>query len=179
MSSGITPERLRRLLDYDPGTGWLWWKSRPRAEFKSDRAYRAFEARNVGKRAFTATTRNGYKTGRADNKQLFAHRVIWAIVHGEWPPEDIDHINGDKSDNRILNLRIASRSDNCKNRAGWGASRYLGVSRAPNGKWRARINLHGKERGLGVFNAEEEAFAAYLNAAKALHGEFVTFQRMP
>jgi len=117
-----TPERLRQLLDYDPETGKLTWKARDSSQFT--RSYglcgprhqaAVWSAKNAGREAFTYTNEHGYRKGKVDRQVYAAHRVAWAIYYGEWPKQIIDHINGEKSDNRITNLRDVSNSVNMRN----------------------------------------------------------------
>lgn len=131
-----TPEELRALLDYDPDTGVLTWKRRP--------------CLTVGDARFN--TRNAYKTagnrrGRYICVSIYdakhqAHRVIWALVYGVWPPEMIDHIDGDGTNNRLQNLRLATRSQNMENRfAGRNnSSGHVGlIWRADRERWYGQI----------------------------------------
>lgn len=125
--------------------------------------------------AFTADDGSGYRQGRIFGKAFRAHRVAWAITHGEWPSYEIDHINGDRSDNRINNLREASRMENARNRGANinSPSGLKGVSWSKSsGKWRARITAGGPENNLGFFDTAEDAHAAYCVAANKLHREF-------
>jgi hypothetical protein len=138
----ITPELCRQLLRYEPETGKLFWKARPASFFAhsfnrwggiktAETNALIWNRKYAGKEAFTANSR-GYRTGRMFDWQYFAHRVIWAIVYGEWPVVgmDIDHINGDKSDNRIANLRCVSHQENGQNakRPNNNTSGRIGVS---------------------------------------------------
>lgn len=99
-----SPELLRKLLDYDPETGVLTWKERPRDFFESDRNWRWWNTRFSGASALSAIEGGGYKSGRIFGRPTKAHRVAWAIMNGSWPTGEIDHVNGDKTDNRISNL---------------------------------------------------------------------------
>ena len=103
----------------------------------------------------------------------YAHRLAWLFVHGRWPHGDIDHINGDKLDNRIGNLRECSRSENQRNHGLTTRNRsgFKGVSQRRD-RWIATIVVHGKQSYLGTFEAPEQAAIAYLDAAVRLHGEF-------
>lgn len=169
-----SPERLRQLLRYEPETGKLFWLPRAADEFQSARSCASFHARFAGKQAFTANS-YGYRAGRVDNILYVAHRVIWAIIYGEWPAEDIDHINGDRADNRLANLRAASRSENLCNRgmSPRNTSGHKGVYfDAQSGRWRAHIKKSGRFHFLGSFDLLDEALAARRSAETTLHGEF-------
>lgn len=174
-----TPAMLRQLLTYNPDTGELFWIYRKIEMFATKRAHSTWNSRFANKRAFTAVDRmHGYHVGNVNYKLCMAHRVIWALVHGEWPNEDIDHINGDRSDNRLKNLRQASRSENNCN-SGLrvdNTSGYRGVSfNKGYGKWEARIYADKKQHRLGYFDKPEDAHEAYRAASKKYHGEFSRF----
>ncbi|WP_446719173.1 HNH endonuclease signature motif containing protein [Halocynthiibacter sp. C4] len=92
-----------------------------------------------------------------------AHRVIWAMFYGRWPAKDIDHINGDRTDNRISNLRHVSRAENARNssRSSANTSGRTGVYKVKkSGKWNARIRVDGRFINLGFFKEFEAACAA-------------------
>lgn len=146
---------IRQRLKCDPATGELW--------------------RWTGSRwipSFTASDNYGYKVGLYQQRQFKAHRVIWALHYGVWPESEIDHINGVRSDNRIENLRLATRSGQLQNvgiRAS-NTSGYPGVSwHRGRGRWRAAIRCQGAARHIGYFDSAEEAGAAYLEAKARLH----------
>lgn len=104
-----------------------------------------------------------------------AHRLAWLYVYGEWPDAEIDHINGNTGDNRISNLRPATRAQNGANRGRQtnNASGVKGVCwHAQSGKWRAMIRISGKSRHLGLFNDIGAAAAAYARATVNRNGEF-------
>lgn len=102
----MTPFELRQLVEYDPETGFLTWKPRD--------GNARFNSKLAGKPALAQPSK-GYRTGRIKGKNYKAHRAAWAVTHGEWPQGQIDHINGDRSDNRLSNLRAVSQSENGKN----------------------------------------------------------------
>jgi len=142
-----TPEELRKRLRYDPLTGELVWRHYPQA-------CRGWNGRYADKPAFTTTHRHGYKVGRVNRINLKAHRVIMAMVNNKWPPNDVDHINGNRADNRITNLRCATRRENMKNRSlsKNNKSGYQGVSWCKrNKKWVARIKHEGRQKHIGYF----------------------------
>lgn len=94
-----------------------------------------------------------------------AHKLAWRLHYGEWPAQIIDHINGDRSDNRIDNLRLVSHELNCHNSDKPGHSSKTGirgVSAHPNGKFRAKFG----HKQLGYFTTAEEAKAAYEEAKR-------------
>ena len=163
----ISPEKLRKLVVYNPDTGHFTWKHREGSH--------GFNGKFAGKSAFSVMRPCGVISGCVLGKHYLAHRVAWAIYYGEWPDRDIDHINHDRSDNRITNLRLATRSQNqCNRRPQLGfTSRYKGVSRSQESRpWRAQIKVKRRAQFLGRFNTEIEAAMAYDDAAIIMHGQF-------
>jgi hypothetical protein len=156
----ITAEHLRELLNYDPATGVFIWKERRKGV-------------RVGAVAGSIYS-TGYRAIKIDQRHYLAHRLAWLYVRGEWPIVDIDHINRQRADNRITNLRPATRSQNQANVPIWrtSSSGYRGVTRRRSGRWGAGINAHGRRIELGTFGTPEEASAAYRAAAVAHYGKF-------
>ncbi len=170
-----TPEQLRELLTYDPETGKLFWKERGRGWFNSDRYMNSWNARFAGAEAFTAKTEQGYHHTNFGGICIKAHRAAWAIHHGEWPADEIDHVNNVRHDNRIANLRHASRTDNTRNRliSVANTSGLKGASwNTESRKWVAQIAVSGKKIFLGYHETPEAAHAAYCAASIRYHGEF-------
>ena len=155
----IGPEKLRELLKYDPNTGNLTWKVRP-----SER--KEWNTRFAGRPAFT-TNNNGHRRGRIFNERYLAHRVAYAIYHGEWPSHEVDHWDGDRSNNKISNLRPATKAENSRNArmSSNNISGFNGVSwHSPLSKWRASLRVDGKDVHLGYFSRIENAAQARLLA---------------
>jgi hypothetical protein len=170
-----SPNLMRKLLRYEPDTGKLFWLERSIDLCISERALAAFNAQFAGKEAFTADNGDGYRCSYLFGRTMRAHRVIWAIVYGDWPKDQVDHINGVRSDNRICNLRAATHSQNAHNarHSSLNTSGFRGVHRVyGRDRWQARITFNGKRISLGVYQTPEEAHDAYRRASKQYHGEF-------
>jgi len=117
---------------------------------------------------------NGYRCFRIKGKKFYAHRLAWLFIHKQWPHGIIDHINGNRSDNRICNLREVTTSQNIANTNATCAKSSLRGAHwsSEKGKWFSRIMFNGKTKYLGYFNSKEEAHNAYIIARRNLHGEF-------
>ena len=116
---------------------------------------------------------HGYFVIRYNGKPYRAHHIAWFLTYGVWPDGDIDHINGNRSDNRIANLRDVSHSVNLQNQRkpqSKNSSGFLGVSRnKAEGKWKATIQTNGKQKHLGYFDDPTIAHNAYLTAKRNMH----------
>lgn len=164
---------LRQLLNYDPETGKLFWKERGPEWFSSGRLSAEKTAawwnkRFSGKEAFTAIDAHGYHSGGIFRAIYAAHRIAWIHVHGSISGE-IDHINGDKADNRLCNLRDVTRVTNMRNKP-QNSNNVTGVVgvfwHSASGKWAAKIGVGMKSLHLGVFPTFEEAVAARKDAER-------------
>ena len=114
---------------------------------------------------------DGYLKIRVDGKSYKAHRLAWLYVMGRWPEKDIDHINGVRCDNRIVNLREATRAENKQNTRTANVNNGSGMLGAVrrNDRWQAKIRVNGKQLHLGTFDTAEDANAAYLKAKATIH----------
>lgn len=121
---------------------------------------------------------SGYTTIYIMGKHFLAHRICWFLHYGEVPESCIDHINHNKTDNRICNLRKATIAENLRNRNRQlnNTTGFKGVSKiSKTGKFRAQIKFNGKKKHLGCFLTADAAHDAYKSAASKLHGEFACF----
>lgn len=155
---------LRQTLAYDPDTGvFTWAVTRRGRNGRSDAGQVAGGLQSAG----------GYRRISIGGQSYQAHTLAWLWVHGKFPQGDIDHINGQKDDNRIANLRDVSRSVNLQNMRkprNTNTSGYLGVSLFKRtGKYTAEITINYQKKNLGYFSTAEEASAAYLKAKRELH----------
>lgn len=177
MFKSVSVDSVRSILDCDFSTGKLIWMYRDRNMFTNDRSFNSWNTKYCGKDAFTCTGSHGYKVGGIFGTVYKAHRVIWAMHSGFWPNELIDHINGNKIDNRINNLREAAYLGNAQNNIGRkGVSSFKGVSWHKRIlKWRAQIRSDGKTFHLGYYDCEIDAHKSYREASLRLHGEFSNF----
>lgn len=152
---------IREILNYCPETGILTWKKRVANRVR------------IGDVA-------GYSDGKKitfgiKGKLYLAHRVAWVLVHGEWPEQDIDHINGNPLDNRLENLRSVPHTANMFNRKKYAnnTSGFKGVVfHKGSQKWTASITANNKAKFLGNFDRKEDAAKAYELAAMEIFGEF-------
>jgi hypothetical protein len=151
-----TKESLMKLIRYEPETGAF---------------YRIFSGKELG-----PENKSVYLTIRLnDGKTYYAHRLAWLYVYGEFPAGNLDHINGNKRDNRIVNLRQCNQSQNMVNtgRQSNNKTGYRGVRLRSDGKkYDAQIGLNGKRYHLGSFDTPEEAAEAYRAAALRMHHGF-------
>ena len=169
------PSLLRQLLRYEGQTGDLFWLPRDITHFGRIGPCKTWNSRYADKSAFTSVDRHGYKQGHIKGRVYRAHRVIWAMVAGEWPAAFVDLINGARADNTWANLRLATSSENNRNRkpSKSGTSKFLGVSfSSRNRKWCAQIMVDGRSFYLGHFGTEIEAADAYDAACIEHFGEF-------
>lgn len=166
----FTLQFIKECFRYSKEDGRLYWLNRPVQHFSDERSRKSWNSKYAGREAGTLS--HGYRMINLNGSFSRAHRIIYFIEHGVFP-KNIDHINGNKLDNRIVNLRPATRSQNMMNRPKQknNLSGMKGVS-LRRGLWRARITVQRKEHFLGWFKTKEEAFEAYQKAAGEYHGEF-------
>lgn len=162
----ITQERLKEVLQYDENTGDFVWL-RPTS--------------NRVKAGAIATSKSSYGYGwiSVDGQRYSAHRLAWLYVYGSMPRKNIDHIDNNRANNAIANLREATQEQNLFNMriSKKNTSGYKGVHfhRGTN-KWRAVVSLNNKPKHLGLYKTPEEASAAYNDWCAANRGEFAWIQ---
>ena len=149
---------------FDIGPDGLYYKVTPHPSSR----------RTAGERAGYIKNDDGYRVVRVKGKKYCEHHLVWLMHHGHMPKFKIDHINRNRDDNHISNLREADDFENAWNRGPAGASSgFKGVSgHCKPGKWVARIMAHGKPYFLGTFKNKFEAAKAYDKKAIELYGDF-------
>lgn len=156
--SELTQDELKSALHYDPASGvFTWIRSLRKAPLMN---------REAGSRS-----QAGYRVIRLNGTLYKAHRLAWLYVYGQWPKNSIDHINGNKLDNRIANLRDVPHAENMQNRRAPHANNTtgaLGVSRSRN-KYLAQLRIEGRVTYLGTFPSLSEAKTSYLAAKRLAH----------
>lgn len=154
----ISHARLQRFLEYDEMTGVFAWRK--------DRGGRKFDGEPAG-----SLDANGYITITVCGNRFFAHRLAWFYLHRKWPQQYIDHINGNRSDNRIANLRDVSCHQNCQNISLISKNNATGVTgvSVQGKKYRAELQFQGARYDLGMFSTIEEAGKAYVAAKVRLN----------
>lgn len=147
---------LEENVSYDKDSGVFSWKKKRQGVA-------------IGK--FGNLEKTGYVRVKFLNKKYLAHRIAWLMVYKQWPEDQIDHINGNRSDNRISNLRVVDQSgnsQNCQFAQKNNQSGYFGVH-ASGKKWRAQIRINKKLKHLGLFDTPELASMAYIEAKRSMH----------
>lgn len=166
----IPIDRINEILDYRPDSGEFSWKPRGRIDFRNNTSYILFNAKFAGKRAGNLDCKGYIRIG-IDGLTFYAHRLAWAVYYGEWPGETIDHSNGDRTDNRIRNLRSVPKSSQSKNRGinYKNTSGHMGIHFCDRrGKWIARIGDNGRRRVIGGFHEYGDAVKAREDAEREL-----------
>lgn len=160
-----TWEELKKCINYDPHNGTFLAKVGGKAGWKIGEPIGFID--------------RGYLRIRINKKYYAAHRIAWQIIYGNLQKnEQIDHIDGNRSNNKIINLRLAKHGDNCQNikKPKNNKSGYKGVHfDSRKKKWRSQIKFEGKRHYLGYFLSKEDAYIAYCNASKKLHKNFSNF----
>lgn len=180
MVAGRLPsyEFLCQCFRFDPPTGFLTWRTRPIEHFVDERVFKIWNTRFAKTKAGVFPIKDGeldYGRVRLLGKMLAIHRIAWKIMTRDDPIDEIDHVNGIRSDNRWCNLRAATHAENIHN------SRHYRTRQVPKGahkarsRWESRIASNGITYRLGRFSSPEKAHDAYCAAAKKLHGEFANF----
>lgn len=160
----IDQERLKQLFDYDPTTG----------HFTNIRDHsRARKGTRAG-----SSTGHGYRRLTINGARYYEHHLAWLYMFGEWPAE-LDHHDGDRSNNAIVNLRQATRTNNCCNsERETGASGLKGAYLDKRvSKWYSKVQLGGQVEWLGQFDTAEDAHDAFMAAIDKSHGEFALHNR--
>lgn len=173
---------LGECFNCDFSTGRLSWKSRPLSHFSSVRGCNSANAKFAGRDVAPKLNNRGYRvvgiTFQGDARIYLQHRIVFALATGAWPSDMLDHIDGDRANNSISNLRPCTMQQNAMNQPGKLPSkgRLKGASFHQRlGKWSASICVDYRKRHLGYFDTAEAAHTAYQTAAAELHGAFARF----
>lgn len=166
----LTPEQIRTLLDLNVETGELRWTA-------------AASQGRLTQRIAGSLAGNGYWQIKTGKVCYLAHRIVWAIVHGEWPEKDIDHIDGNRANNALSNLRLVTKAQNMQNLAVTGKNTASGIAGAIHRpanqrrreKWEAKIRVNGVLRHLGSFDDPQKAHARYMQVKTQIHSHFSRF----
>ena len=160
MAICVDADSIKKLISYSPQSGiFLWSKSR----------------RGVSAGAVAGCiNQEGYRQIRVERRVYLAHRLAWLISYGEWPPGEIDHINGLRDDNRICNLRVVDRAGNSQNRrSAMSNNKSCGLLGATWNKqhqcWQSKLQENKRRHHIGYFKTAIEAHRAYMKAKDVLH----------
>ena len=171
--SFINKDFLNSVFSYDADSGVITWKKRPREHFRTKKGHSVFSSQFEGKRAGCLSVNKSYRHIRIsfldEKESILEHRAIFIMLYGD-APHSVDHINGDGTDNRLCNLRVADKMINGRNTkiSTKNTSGVVGVCWSEQRKmWVAYINSErGKRMQLGRFALKEDAIAARLKAEK-------------
>lgn len=165
----LTQALVRELLDYDPETGVLTWRERDRKWFKTDRAWKSWNTRYAWETAGCLTA-HGYVSLAVFGKFYMAHRLAYLWMTGAWP-EEVDHENHNRADNRWANLRSVTRASNLRNKTRYrvNTSGVTGVYwHSSHKKWQVSISVGGGVlTHVGYFTDKADAIAARKAAENA------------
>lgn len=167
----LTLDMMAELTDFDVDNSLFWWKERDIKWFRDGKKQSAvsmqktWNNRFAGKPAFNTLLQIGYLSGTIFGTKIYTHRLVWFCHNGYWP-DTIDHLDGNPLNNRIENLSNGTQADNMRNRSLNFNSPFdvFGVSKTPEGRWKARFKRDGKTRHIGHYDTFEEAKAARLAA---------------
>lgn len=178
MTHQLTAAFLHECFTYDRDIGFLSWRDRPRSHFSTDNAHVRFQRNLAGHVAGSFLVGDNrirvVLTVKRKVHSLYAHRVVWCMLHGAWPKTLLDHKDGNGLNNRADNLREATKAQNAYNSGPRSDNKtgFKGVRRLASGRFEARIKAAAGQRYIGRFATALEAAAAYAGAAERLHGEF-------
>lgn len=165
--NGLTHDRLKEVLDYDPLTGVFRWKV--------DAGKKKIKAGSVA----GGNRRDGYLRISIDGARYYGHRLAWFWMVGSWPDPECDHRDLDVSNNRWENLRLATSTQN-KGNSGLRSDNTSGLKglrwEVDRGRWLVRISIEGRMKNLGRYEDKGAAAAAYEAAAKQHFGEFARLE---
>lgn len=171
----LTIDYLKECIEYNPEVGTMVWKERPRKHFRTKVGWLRANTQCAGKSAGCMDAK-GYSRIRISNNLHHAHRLAWLLIHGVWPVKHIDHVNGNKWDNRIANLREATVSQNMRNsrirKDNLTGVKNVRQDKRKCGSWHTTLRIDGKNKHLGSFSTKEAAEECVRKARVLHYGEF-------
>jgi len=166
----MTRDELACLFEYDSQTGKVIWLV-DRFTGKPPR-----KIVSAGEEAGSYSD-SGYRVISINRQRIYTHRLAWMLVYGEWPEKVLDHIDTNRANNRLENLRLATQAENRSNTTVRAKSGFKGVIKQPLAKsYMAQITVGGEHHYLGSYPTAEEAHASYCEAARKAFGEFARFE---
>lgn len=166
-------EYIKSVLSYDPDSGKVYWKMRPKKDSETDATYKAWITKWANREAGARHYANGYLELRFEDRKLHkVHRIIWKIMTGEDPVLNIDHINGIPWDNRWVNLRQANNQENARNCKGFSKTGFKGVCHDGNGGYLVQWVVEDRNFRKSGFVTAESAARYYDEKVRELFGEF-------
>ena len=167
----LAREIFSEFVDYNAENGKMFWKVRDKKWFHKEGVWKRWNSR-YSKNEVGSVNHYGYRVFAVFNRLYHVSRVAWLLSTGAWPEQEIDHIDGNKTNNRLSNLREATRQENGRNKHyAYGEVPLKGVSKYKH-KYRAHLGVDKKQVHLGYFDDAESAHAAYRKAAEERYGEF-------
>lgn len=164
-----TVEQIVEAIEIDLDKGTFIYRERPLSAFTDERICKSWNARFAGKPS-GHIDRNGYLAIGLLRSKFMAHRLLWKVATDGDEPDELDHIDRNPLNNSLANLRVATRSENNRNRrlSEYNTSGFRGVYKGRDNRWVSQLKINGTGHHLGVFDTIDQAIAARQGAEKIL-----------